>query len=202
MDAIGTTMDRFRTAITAASTAGAELKAHEEALLDGEAAALERILADLRPVMPHIDRAVAASGSCSGKGGWSYTYMDDRGIVLAGEREREEGHNDIRGTFTGEDLVYSRTGKLYHRAFDGSWSRFDDESSGWYTGGTDEDGDSAPGSSKVIGPRAALKRYDLGTVVEGIVGALEQAVKRQEGRKPLLAGRLERLRAVEAALGR
>jgi hypothetical protein len=204
------TLVEMQAALKTVADLGESLTTQEAHILDAEAETLETLLASLHPVMRYIDSPVRASGYCPGGqfSSWTYNFMPEHGIVLAGELERERDNGDQnRGSFTGEDLVLGRSGTLTYRTFFGSWSQWQGESEYWSTTYREEDEyeyardeEFQGGDSTVVTAKEALTHYALETIVEGLVAAIKEAVAKTESKQKTLAGRLARLEAVKAAL--
>jgi hypothetical protein len=200
----------MQSALKMVATLGESLTTQEASLLDAEAETLETLLASLHPVMRYIDSPIRASGHCPGGqfSSWEYRLMPEHGLVLAGELEKNRGNGDQnRGSFAGHDLVLGRSGTLTYRSFSGSWSFWQEESESWTTAyqeedeyGYAQDEDFQGGDTTVVTAKEALTHYDLGTIVEGIVAAIQEAVAKTETKQKTLAGRLARMRAVKEAL--
>jgi hypothetical protein len=211
------TLEQFRHALATVAEIGATVASQEQALAQDEAAVLEQLIANIKPVMRYIDRPIRAAGSVAGNqfAHWVYTDMPERGITLAGAglEENHDSGDQNRGDYEGNDLVLGRSGTLYYRTFAGSWSRWQGEAESWTTTANDPGeygdveydgyGSYAPreGSTVDVTPLEALSHYDLVDIVSSIISAINQAIAASEAKQRTLASRLERLQAVKAALG-
>ena len=191
----------------------AALADDEAVILSREAEVLKRILADMTPIMRYIDSKLLASGYCPGgeHSVWRYRPMPEPGIQIVGGPDKLPDDEATRGQYGGQDLVLSRSGALIYRTFAGHWSRWDDESEYWDTGietlSEDDaanlygyDDDSMGGSTTLVTARDALGHYGLEEILQGVLHTLQDAYDRVKTRRTVLDGRLQRLKAIVAAM--
>lgn len=183
-------MSTFADLLGQAASAGAEVLENAEACRVEAVGVVERTLALVTPIMPLIDGFVKDGAYHPGGewAHWEYSYLDQRGVVLCGEIEKERQEDRNRGTYEGHDLVLQRDGTLVHREFNGHWSSWQGEPDHWSTEITPVDA------------AKALEYFTLEAILGGVVETLRTAATASHKRKDVLARRLEHLLAAKNAL--
>lgn len=136
-EGLATTVSRLASTVTELAPAAADLEATTTDALDAEADVVDAAIALVRPLLPHLARAIRSSWTGTSTDGLCGTEQWEtfplRGLVLAGSlRTAEGGHNDTRGSISGQALVLWSDGSLADVYTTGMWTRWDRESP-WLT---------------------------------------------------------------------
>jgi hypothetical protein len=185
----------FISALQQVAATGEEIARKEVAATEQETEALTAIIAMVKPVMRYIDVPIRTYAFHAGQQyhSWQYEHLDERGIILVNNfTEKYSDYpddRDTRGDYIGDRLVLTRSGKLVRLVRSGDWSRWQGEGSQWNAKVTE------------ITAEEAVKRYGLTEIMQNMVAAFKDAIKKAETKQKTLGSRLETLEQVKNILG-
>lgn len=186
VEAGGDVVDRFVKALRAAADLGREVEGVEEALARYEGRALKRVLVELRPIMPYIDRPIRmAEPTFTGDVPAEGAYYREPGIVLVNTFESTVGEpmRLTRLGYSGYLLIYTRAGKLVRITRRGVASA--DGSERYWSSDAEE-----------VPLTAELARRHLEQCLQGIVRALERGADQARSHRDEIKARLSKLRKI------
>ena len=176
-----------------------------------DVATLTALLATLKPSMRHVDGRVQRSGTypdADGSPHWHHAMMREQGLILCGEMQRVPGPDPTHGTYAGRDLVFTRSGTLFYRVYDGWWSEAT-ETEGARAYWTCDPDPLEPRDTPYRGtapttevtPAQALDHFTLKEISQGIMAILTDGMERAREKERALAGRLRNIHTILDSVG-
>lgn len=182
--------DKFIAKLEEVAILGEEVSKLKTNTSKQEAEALALIIEKVKQVMRYIDYSIPVNAYRSGYqfDDWKYDYLDEYGVILVNNFKKECTYKNLRGEYTGSQLVLTRSGKLIHLTRTGEWSRFQDEESEW--------------TARTIEMTAedAVREYDFADIVSGLVDVFTEAISDAKKEREALKERLTLLEQVKEML--
>lgn len=159
--------------------------------IEEETAALNAILAKIKPILKAASHPIKTNYFCSGQQfSKEHVEYDHKGLILVNHFDQECTDRDTRGDYLGWQLIILADGTLHTLERAGDWSRWQGESSGWHI---TEDA--------VIEPTEAIKRWGLKTIIEGLADDLKEASEKLRGHKKSYEERIATITRIKEAMG-
>lgn len=167
-----------------------ELQSVVEQAFKDETKAFEWLLAQLRPVILHVDVPLTINYYWSGFESQEpeEEYYSERGLILADRFRKRYARSGDEGRYEGTRLCLTRSGKLIEIERSGFFSERQNEESYWASTVMD------------IKPPEAMAEYDLEEVVEKVTVEIEISIERARKRQEHLGERLSKLQQMMEGL--
>lgn len=167
-----------------------ELAQLDEEVAGREVEALERILEQVRPLLPRLVRPITIREPWGGAMGESGEVRREEGLVLSQSFQQDRA-DDGRITHRGDMLLLDREGNLIELTLSGHWREGPPvRDAAWRV----------DSRARPVTPEAG--RRLLRPVLTGLLDALREAIVRGRAERKELERRLSLLREVDEVLGR
>lgn len=171
------------------SSSFTEIAIIDKELIGSEAEVLEALLSKIKPVMRHIDKRIKTANSylvgCDY--GEENEYLDEHGITLFDCFGRTQT-GELESVFDGEQLVFTRSGKLIELTRSGDYEIWEGEKCAWKS------------HLREMTVLEVAEEYHLAELVDSITEAMNEAIKATETKKRTLSSRLEKINEVKEIL--